>query len=104
MGNKKTSKKRKESKPIILKEYIPFNDPDFKNVDTVFEVLIECLKEEDLDSFRDVLFVHLMTVNKMELAKKAGIGRRTIYDLLDPKKEFNPELKTIAALFKALAA
>lgn len=104
MGNKKTSKKRKESKPIILKEYIPFNDPDFKNVDTVFEILIECLKEEDLDSFRDVLFVHLMTVNKMELAKKAGIGRRTIYDLLDPKKEFNPELKTIAALFKALAA
>lgn len=47
---------------------------------------------------------HLMTVNKMELAKKAGIGRRTLYDLIDPKKEFNPELSTISALMQALAA
>ncbi len=104
MGNKKTSKKQKESKPILLKADIPFTNTEFKDVNIVFETLIECLKMEDLDAFRDVLYVHLMTVNKMELAKKAGIGRRTIYDLLDPKKEFNPELKTVAALFKALAA
>jgi DNA-binding phage protein len=45
-----------------------------------------------------------MTVNKMALAKKAGIGRRTLYDLIDPKKEFNPELSTVSALIQALAA
>jgi DNA-binding phage protein len=47
---------------------------------------------------------HLMTVNKVKLAQKAGIGRRTLYDLIDPKKEFNPELSTISALMQALAA
>jgi len=45
-----------------------------------------------------------MTVNKMELAKKAGIGRRTLYDLIDPQKDFNPELSTISAIIKAIAA
>ena len=58
----------------------------------------------DLDSFRELLAAHLMTVNKVDLAKKAGIGRRTIYDLIDPNKEFNPELSTVSALIRALAA
>lgn len=29
---------------------------------------------------------------------------RTIYDLIDPNKEFNPELTTVSALIRALAA
>jgi DNA-binding phage protein len=45
-----------------------------------------------------------MTVNKTNFAKKAGIGRRTLYDLMDPKKVFNPELTTISALIRSLAA
>jgi len=50
------------------------------------------------------LFAHLMTVYKVALVKKAGIGRRTLYDLIDPKKEFNPELSAVSALIQALAA
>jgi DNA-binding phage protein len=45
-----------------------------------------------------------MTVNKLKLAKKAGVGRRTLYDLIDPNQEFNPELSTISALISSLAA
>jgi DNA-binding phage protein len=45
-----------------------------------------------------------MTANKAAIAKKAGIGRRTLYDLIDPKKEFNPELSTVSAVIRALAA
>jgi DNA-binding phage protein len=45
-----------------------------------------------------------MTVNKAGLAKKSGIGRRTLYDLMDPNKEFNPELSTISAVIRSLAA
>jgi len=45
-----------------------------------------------------------MTANKMALAKKAGIGRRTLYSLLDSKKKFNPELSTVSAVIRALAA
>ena len=57
----------------------------------------------DVDSFREVLAAHFMTANKTLIAKKAGIGRRTLYDLLDPKKDFNPELSTISALINAIA-
>tara|TARA_Y100000590_G_scaffold458061_1_gene611989 strand:- start:179 stop:316 length:138 start_codon:yes stop_codon:yes gene_type:complete len=45
-----------------------------------------------------------MSVNKSKLAQKAGLGRQTLYDLIDPKKEFNPELSTITALFQIIAA
>ena len=104
MGKVKTSRKPRKSKTPTFKEYVPFQDPDFKNADFVFEALVDCLKTGDLESFRGILWSHLMTVNKVELAKKAGIGRRTLYDLIDPKKEFNPELSTLSAIFQALAA
>jgi len=45
-----------------------------------------------------------MTTNKLRLAKQAGLGRRTIYDIMDPKKKFNPELSTVSAVIRALAA
>jgi len=48
-------------------------------------------------------FSVLVVANKVKIAK-AGIGRRTLYDLIDPKKEFNPELSTISAVIRALAA
>lgn len=68
------------------------------------DTLLECIKTGDIGAFRDVLVSHLMTANKSAIAKKAGIGRRTLYDLLDPKKEFNPELSTISAVIRAIAA
>ena len=104
MANKKTSEKQSKSETKSLKEHVPFKSDILKKNDFVIEALLDCIKEDDLDSFRELLAAHLMTVNKMELAKKAGIGRRTIYDLIDPKKEFNPELHTISSLMKALAA
>lgn len=104
MAKTKTSGKQKKSKKPYLREHIPFTDPDFLNLDLVLQALMECLKMNDLDAFRGVLWTHIMTVNKSKLAKKAKIGRRTLYDLGDPKKEFNPELSTLAAIIKALAA
>lgn len=104
MAKASTSKKRKKSKKDIFIEYDPFNSPELKDVNLVIEVLLDCIKTGDIDTFREVLVAHLVTVNKVDLAKKAGLGRRTIYDLMDPKKEFNPELSTLTALFQALAA
>lgn len=68
------------------------------------ETLLECLRNGDVESFREVLTAHLMTANKLRIAKKAGIGRRTLYDLMDPSRKFNPELSTISAIIHALAA
>jgi len=87
-----------------LKEHVPFKSSTLKDRELVVDVLLECIRTGDIDSFRELLAAHLMTVNKVELAKRAGIGRRTLYDLIDPKKDFNPELSTVSALIQALAA
>lgn len=104
MAKKRTSKKRRRLKKVYLTEHIPFTSKELADPKLVIDVLFDCIKEGDLDSFRGVLFSHLMTVNKMDIIRKAGIGRRTLYDLLDPKKEFNPELSTLSAVIRAIAA
>ncbi len=87
-----------------LKAYEPFKSKELNDAKLVIETLLGCIKTGDLESFREVLVAHLMTVNKMHLAARAGIGRRTLYDLIEPKKKFNPELSTVSAVIKALAA
>lgn len=104
MGKSLTSKKQKKSETKSLKAHVPFKSLELKNVKLVIETLMDCIKSGDIETFREVLTAYLMTTNKMQLAKKAGIGRRTLYDLMDPKKEFNPELSTISALIQAIAA
>jgi len=99
-----TSKKQRKSGGKFLKVHKSFASKELKNSPLVAETLLECIKTGDVESFREVLMVHLMTVNKVAVAKKAGIGRRTLYDLIDPKKDFNPGLATISALIRALAA
>ena len=97
-------RRTKKSKTKFLKAHVPFTSKLLKNSKLVSETLLECIKSGDLDSFRDVLVAHLMTANKSEVAKSAGIGRRTLYDLMDPSKKFNPELSTVSAVIRALAA
>lgn len=104
MRKNETSKKQKRSVTKSLRVHVPFASKELKNSKLVVETLLECIKTGDLQSFRDVLLAHLMTVNKMSLAAKAGIGRRTLYDLIDPKKDFNPGLSTVSAVIQALAA
>lgn len=104
MAKTATSKKRKGSGKKYLREYVPFTSPELRDPKIVSEALLECIKTGDLEAFRDVLASYLITANKMELAKKAGLGRRTLYDILDPKKKFNPELSTVSAVIRALAA
>ena len=99
-----TSKKRKGSKRKSSTVHVPFSSPQLKNPKLVSEALLECIKTGDLDAFRDVLTSFVISTNKSDLAQKAGIARRTLYDLLDPKKKFNPELSTVSAVIRALAA
>lgn len=99
-----TSKKRKKSATKSLKAHVPFESKELKNSKLVIETLLDCIRTGDIESFREVLTAHLMTVNKSKIAEKAKIGRRTLYDLMDPKREFNPELSTISAIIQSLAA
>jgi DNA-binding phage protein len=87
-----------------LRAHEPFTSNELKDAKLVIETLLDCIRTGDIESFREVLTAHLMTLNKSKIAKKAGIGRRTLYDLMDPKREFNPELSTISAIIQSLAA
>ena len=104
MAKAVTSKKQKKSGTKSLKAHEPFTSKELKNSKLVIDTLLECIRSGDIESFREVLTAHLMTVNKSKIARKAGIGRRTLYDLMDPKREFNPELSTISAIIQSLAA
>ena len=104
MRKTETSKGQRKSGMKSLREHVPFASKELKDPELVADTLLECIKSGDLDSFRDVLVAHLATANKLAVAKKAGIARRTLYDLLDPNKKFNPELSTVSAVIRALAA
>lgn len=66
--------------------------------------ILQALVDGDLDSVRDVLIAHLRIVNKSELAIKTKLGRQTLYDLMDPAKEFNPSIKTLTLILNNIAA
>lgn len=87
-----------------MKAYTPFASKELKDAQLVVDTLLECIRSGDTDSFREVLVAYLMTVNKTDFAKKAGLGRRTLYALIDSNKEFNPELSTISAIIQSIAA
>lgn len=104
MDKAKTSKKPRKSVKKFLKVHTPFSSKELKDPKVLVEALLDCIKSGDLEAFQEVLIAHLMTVNKSEIAKRSGVGRRTLYDLMDPKKEFNPSLATLAAVIRSLAA
>ena len=85
-----------------MTEYEAFSSELLKNPETVAEALLDCIRFGDMESFREVLAAHLETVNKADFARKTGIGRRTIYDLIDPETDFNPRLSTVSAIMEEL--
>ncbi len=99
-----TYKKQKKSGKRSLKIHTPFASKELKNSDLVIETLLDCIRAGDLNTFREILVAHLMTRNKTSIAKKAGIGRRTLYDLIDPEVEFNPGLTTVSSVLLAIAS
>lgn len=99
-----TSRKRRKSGSDSWRAHSPFTSAELGNSSRVVETLLDCIRTGDLDSFREVLVAHLLTVNKVDIARRAGLGRRTLYDLIDPKKKFNPGLSTVSAVIRALAA
>ena len=98
-----TSKKRKKLETKSLAPRAQFSSPELKNPKLVSETLLECIRTGDLDAFRDVLASYIMSSNKLRLAQRSGIGRRTLYDILDPTINFNPALSTVTAIIRGLA-
>lgn len=101
MDKAKISKKPKVSSKKPLKEFKP-NTTLLLNKKLIAEVLVDCLLKNDVQTFQDVLVSHLRTLSKTDLAKQTGLGRRTLYDLIEGKN-FDPRLSTLSALLSKIA-
>lgn len=101
MDKVRTSKKLKNSSKKSLKEFKPSTSL-LLSKKLVAEVLVDSLLENDIQTFQDVLVSHLRTLSKTELAKQTGLGRRTLYDLIEGKN-FDPRLSTLSALLSKIA-
>jgi DNA-binding phage protein len=107
MGKAKTLKKQKKysvkSKAPILVVHDPFSS-QLADPKLIKKAVLQALVDGDLEAVRDVLIAHLQTVNKSNLASKTKLGRQTLYDLMDSKKEFNPSIKTLSTILDNIAA
>lgn len=102
MAKTKISKKQKKS----IETVFPRFKADKKlllDKKLISEILVDALLENDFDTFRDVLMAYLRNTSKTQLAKKTGLGRRTLYDLIENEK-FDPRVSTLSALLSKIVA
>ncbi len=92
-----------KSKAPLLTVHNPFSN-ELANSKLIKKAILKALVDGDLESVQDLLIAHLRTVNKAKLSAKTKLGRQTLYDLMDPKKEFNPSIKTLTNILNNLAA
>jgi probable addiction module antidote protein len=71
-----------------------------KDKQGVREALSECLFDDDMEGFKEILKAHLEVRNISNFTKETGLPRKTIYKILEP--DSNPTLKNIAKLLNKL--
>ena len=62
-------------------------DESFLDRDTLRSILIDSLIDGDIELLKDVLITQIRLQNKADLVRKSKIGRQTLYDLIDGKRE-----------------
>ncbi len=103
MNKKKTLKKREftldELQPIKILDESKLRDSKasefFKNKNEVAKALLECLIDNDTESFMEILDAYL-SVNRTKIAERTNLTRATITQAFS--KKGNPTLKTIAKI------
>lgn len=103
MVKKKTYAKPKKSSKNTLTPY-KFDASLFQDQESIKEILVESLSSGDMDTFRDVLVAFLKTQSTTSFARKSGLGRQTIYDMIHKPEKCDPQASTVAKIFLALAA
>jgi DNA-binding phage protein len=103
MDRKKTSKKQKfslDDMPITKvtnREGVSRSSAKdaFMDSEKVGAALLECLIDNDTETFIEILDSYLR-VNRLQVAQKANISRSTVQQALS--KDGNPTLKTLAKI------
>lgn len=107
MDNQKTSKKQKDSskksKPIVLTRHKVLNRQILRK-DVLRKILMDSLLTGDFETLEDVIVTQIRLSNKVQFSRQSKLGRQTLYDLLEGKRDFNPTIKTLSSLLKAIAA
>lgn len=98
MAKKKTLKNRKKSSEITFSEW-RFDEKPFLDRKRITEILVSCILEDDIESFKDVLAAHLYATSKTKLSRETGLTRKTLYDLM-AGESFDPKLSTLTALLR----
>jgi probable addiction module antidote protein len=109
MSKKKTLKKQEfslndmpELKLKNNKEVIKVDTKKIKNKSFISKALWQCMIDNDVESFKEILKAHLEMTNKVQLAEETGISRRTLYRMLSP--EGNPSLENVTKIIHKLCA
>ena len=106
MAKAKTSVKQKnsskKSRAVTLHPHKVL-DSDLLDRETLKSILVEALIDGDIELLKDVLVTQIRLRNKAEVVRKSKLGRQTLYDLIDGKREFNPTVRTLSQLLKAIA-
>lgn len=92
----------KRSKKVVLYNHM-IQDPKYINPETIKSILIQAIMEGDMEMLKDALISQIHLHKKTELVKKSKLGRQTLYDLINDKREFNPTIKTLSSLLRAIA-
>ncbi len=107
MAKAKTSKKQsgslKKSKAVVLHPH-KVMDEAVLDREVLKSILMEALIDGDIETLKNVLITQIRLANKADLVRKSKLGRQTLYDLIEGKREFNPTVKTLSSLLKAIAA
>lgn len=81
-----------KSYPVWDPENLPLNKRD------ILETMLECLLNGDSRGFCNVLQHYLSTTNKSQLANRAKVARKTLYNAIDS----NISLKTLFKILQAI--
>jgi DNA-binding phage protein len=103
MNKKKILKKREftldELQPIEVLDESKLHDSKasefFKNKNEVAKALLECLIDNDTETFMEILDAYL-SVNRTKVAQRTKLTRATVTQAFS--KKGNPTLKTIAKI------
>lgn len=93
--SKNIPKRRLKAKVLNISSAKRLSD---KNL--IFESLWECLIDEDLDSFKEILKSHIDAIGVTELSKNSKTSKRTMYRTLST--DGNPTLKSISRILNSL--
>ena len=109
MAKVNTSRKQKtfsvnDMEIVSLKRGVKSTSHDPKrnlaNKSFVWTALIECLRDGDVEEFKDILRAHYEAVNTTQALKRTGLSKRTFYSALAP--EGNPSLDTVMKMIAGL--